>query len=259
MQIAAIQMPVEDGNPKCNRLTLAALLDTADGADLCLAPELWSSGYVLEQWSDIADSDTPSTMSWMANQAQTRQIWLGGSLISRDDVGNLRNRFILFDRNGNLACHYDKSHLFVPLDEHKWLKAGELLPPIVDVEGIKMAPTICYDLRFPETFRHLALAGVEVFLAVAEWPKPRQRALCILAEARAIENLAYLVLANRIGPDNSGTDFCGESAVFGPTGLISTMEEVVGVSSAIIDIKKTRELRENFPVLKHRLQGIDYD
>jgi omega-amidase len=259
MRFAAIQMEVIDSDPATNRQTLGAFLDQQPGSDLYLAPELWTCGYVQPQWADLAQEDSPLSLKWMADQARERSIWLGGSLIAANSDGSLANRFVLFNRAGQLVCQYDKAHLFRPLQEDVFLKAGNTLPPIVQVEGLRIAPAICYDLRFPEMFRRLVLEGVDVFLVSSAWPFPRQHALRVMSEARAIENQAVVVLANRIGPDKQGNNFCGGSGLFGPLGPLADAAEQRTIVAAEIDSNQLRTLRASFPVLSHRLLGIDYD
>lgn len=252
-------MEVADGNPAANMASLADHIDNAPGADLYLAPELWTCGYVQSEWARIAREDSPASMDWMAGQAKSRRIWLGGSIIAANADGSLANRFVLFNREGALACQYDKAHLFRPLQEDVFLKAGTTLPPVIEAEGLRIAPAICYDLRFPEMFRRLTLQGVDVFLVASEWPFPRQHPLRILVEARAIENQAIVVLSNRIGLDGNGNNFCGGSGIFGPLEPMAEAGEKTGTVSADIDINWLRSLRAGFPVMSHRLEGIDHD
>lgn len=259
MQIAVVQMQIVDGNPAANRSTVLAYLSEHAGYDLYLLPELWTTGYVQQEWSRLATQDTPATLVWMSEQARERRIWLAGSVIAANADGTLANRFVMFDRNGALACQYDKAHLFHPLDEHIYLRAGAAMPPVVEAEGVRLSPAICYDLRFPEMFRRNTLRGVDVFLVSSAWPFPRQHALNILTEARAIENQAIVALANRIGVDAKGNHFCGGSGVFGPIGPLSEMHQAEGVAVADIDPVALRELRKSFPVLEHRLERIDHD
>ena len=251
-------MEVVDGNPEENRRVLANHLDKNPGSDLYLVPELWTTGYVQPQWSALAQEDSPATFSWMAEQANNRNIWLGGSVISTNSAGCLVNRFVLFDRNGIIACKYDKAHLFRPLEEDVYLKAGEVLPPIVELEGLRVSPAICYDLRFPEMFRRMTLKGVDIFLVSSEWPFPREHPLRVLTEARAIENQAIVVLANRVGMDSRGNNFCGGSGIYGPSGPLA---EITDTEVTAVEVKadELHKLRSSFPVIKHRMKNIDYD
>jgi omega-amidase len=157
-----------------------------------------------------------------------------------------------------LACKYDKAHLFKPLGEDIHLQAGADMPPVINVEGLRVSPAICYDLRFPEMFRRAALLGVDLFLVSSEWPVPREHVLRVLSESRAIENQAVLALSNRIGVDNRGNRFCGESGIFGPNGIIVDAMQKQGVIAADIDIQTLVDSRRFLSVLSDRLQGIDY-
>ncbi len=103
MHIAAVQMEVADGLPAANRQALADQLDNHPGADLYLAPELWTCGYVQSQWARLAAEGTPASLAWIADAARRRGVWLGGSLIAADPDGALANRFVLFDRQGRLV------------------------------------------------------------------------------------------------------------------------------------------------------------
>ncbi len=259
MRIAVVQMQVVDGNPEKNRQILLGHLDQHPGGDLYLIPELWTTGYVQKSWAKLATEDTPATLEWMAEQAQTRRIWLAGSLIAANGDGTLANRFVLFNRKGNLVCQYDKAHLFRPLHEDVYLQAGAALPPIVNVEGVRLSPAICYDLRFPEMFRRIAMKGVDVFLVSSEWPFPRQHALRVLTEARAIENQSIVALANRVGSDTDGNNFCGGSGLFGPEGALAEVVSTEGVAMVDISAEELQAIRASFPVLDHRLKGIDYE
>jgi predicted amidohydrolase len=120
-------------DPSANRRTLASLIDQGHGSDLYLAPELWTSGYVQSQWAKLADEDSPLSLEWMADEARLRGVWIGGSLIAANPDGTLANRFVLFDRSGTLACQYDKTHLFRPLQEDVFLRAGDRAPTIIEV------------------------------------------------------------------------------------------------------------------------------
>ncbi|HNI69558.1 MAG TPA: nitrilase-related carbon-nitrogen hydrolase, partial [Nitrospira sp.] len=211
------------------------------------------------QWAALAKEDSPVSLKWMADEARRRGVWIGGSLIAANTDGSLANRFVLFDRSGVQVCQYDKAHLFRPLQEDLFLRAGDRMPPVLEVEGLRLAPAICYDLRFPEMFRRLALQGVDVFLVSSEWPFPRQHALRVMAEARAIENQAFVVLANRIGKDEKSNDFCGGSGIFGPLGPIAEAGESRTIVAADIDPVQLNAMRISFPVMSHRLPGIDHD
>jgi len=259
MRIATVQLEITEAQPIINRGRVLDLLRKHAEFDLCLLPELWTSGYCYHEWRNIAQNDTPLTINWMSDVAKNFNIWLGGSVVCQDENGRLFNRFLLFNRQGMIVGSYDKTHLFTLMKEHKYLSPGQHLS-IIDVEGYKVALAICYDLRFPEMFRKLFLQGVDMFLVPCEWPASRKDILFVLAATRAIEAQAYLILANRVGHDDKGTVYAGMSAIFGPEGIIN--ETKSGVSELIIstlDKNMLTDIRKNFPLMKHRREGIDYD
>lgn len=258
MNIAVVQMEVQDAAPDRNRRTVMEYLDANSGNDLYLLPELWTCGYVQQKWKYIARIDTPATLEWMSRQAASRKIFLGGSVIAQSKGDGLVNRFVLYNRDGRQVCQYDKAHLFRPLDEDLWLQSGTKLPSIVNVEGIRVAPAICYDLRFPEMFRRIALQGVDLFLVSSAWPVPRAHVLRILSECRAIENQTFLALSNRIGVDGQGNRFCGDSGIFGPLGTIVDAGQSKGITSIEIDMQTIADASRFLPVFSDRISGIDF-
>jgi len=259
MKIAVVQFTIDAVNLEENCQKVSNLIDSEPNCDLYLLPELWTCGYIQEQWLSIAENETPKALTWMSREALRRNILIGGSIIFKESDGGLVNRFMLFDRVGSLICSYDKAHLFKPLSEHEYLVGGLKLPPVVVVDGLRISPAICYDLRFPEMFRRVALKGVDVYLVSSQWPKPRRKILEVLAQARAIENQALLVLSNSIGVDSSGNDFCGGSGFFDPYGdsiQVSDIEGVVVQEVCIDDLSKARvQLR----VIDDREIGVDFD
>ena len=124
-------------------------------------------------------------------------------------------------RTGAIVAKYRKTHLFAPapVEEDKFCAPGHELIS-VELGPLKFGLTICYDLRFPEIYRALALDhGANVFVISSAWPFPRVEHLRVLATARAIENQSYVILANRVGRDE-GAPFCGTSAVIDPYGVV---------------------------------------
>jgi omega-amidase len=114
----------------------------------------------------------------------------------------------------------------------------------------RVAPAICYDLRFPELFRLAALAGAEVFMIGASWPSPRAAHRRALAIARAIENQAYVIACNRIGRDPN-TDHAGDSFVVAPSGeVIAEAGDAENVLVATLDRAELLRWRDRFPALR---------
>jgi len=250
-------MSVADGSAETNLVVARRLICDAPAADLYLLPELWSSGYSRERWALIADQETPDVMGKLAGVARERKVWLCGSMIARGKDGGLANQFFLLERTGKLVGTYDKTHLFRPMREHEYLTAGVTMA-IFDVEGYRVAPAICYDLRFPALFLKCAEKGVDVFLVPAQWPHPRCRPLRVLSQARAIECQCYLALSNRLGSDSGGTKFCGGSRIIDPIGTETAFEtEMEGTVVTEIDRQLLLETRHALPVMQDRNPAVD--
>ena len=250
------QMNVQLGQPELNLARVSAWTAEAArrGSALVLFPELWSTGYDLENWQRYASPPGEGMFARLAALAREHHIALGGSVLEvRDD--RAYNAFALFDAEGALSATYRKTHLFRLMDEEKWLAPGEKLE-LVEADWGLTGLGVCYDLRFPELFRHYALRGARLVLLPAEWPARRAYHWQTLLRARAIENQMFLAGVNRVG-ESKGEVFGGGSAVIDPWG-----EAVVeGGSSetlltAEIDLDQVDVVRSRIPVFKDRRPEI---
>ncbi len=136
-------------------------------------------------------------------------------------------------------------------EEKEHFTAGnELL--VFDYQGVRIAPFICYDLRFPVWSRNTC--GYDLAVYVANWPEARRQPWQILLMARAIENQCYVIGVNRVGEDGVGLNYSGDSAVISPKGdvLVACEPFADEVKQVDIDLKALREFRVKFPVLEDR-------
>ncbi len=258
MRVGVVQMQVVDGDAAANLRHAEALINVHPGAALYVLPELWTTGYAHSCWPAVAQEHTPAICQALQSLAQSSHAWIAGSMISRNENQQLVNRLWVFSPDGAAPIFYDKGHLFEPMDEHLYLVAGKRRIRC-SIGGVETALSICFDLRFPEMYRRDAVEGAEMFLVVSEWPHPRSEALRTLARARAMENQAYLVLSNRVGPADDGTIFCGGSMVVGPDGsVLADAGDSEGVIFADIDAEAVRGGRAAFPVLGLRQAGLDF-
>jgi omega-amidase len=258
MRIAAVQMRIADGEPCANLRRARELLDGAGHAELFVLPELWTTGYAHDTWSRVARDETPEICEALRALAAERGAFLAGSMITLLPGGGLGNRMWVFAPDGAEPVFYDKGHLFAPMREPEHLTAGTRRVRS-RVGDLVAAYSLCFDLRFPEMYRKDALEGAELFVVASEWPHPREEVLRTLARARAIENQAYLVLANRLGTAADGTSFRGGSMIVGPDGrILADAGETEGVVSAEADPGALRALRAQFPVLELRAGGLDW-
>jgi len=217
--IALAQMDVQIGRPEANldRARDFAAQAQAEGADLVLLPELWLHGYDLEQAETWAVPLGEGGFLGMAEMARRFHLHVAGTLLERH-AGGISNTAVLYAPDGGLLAAYRKVHLFRLMQEDQYLVPGDhavLCPTPWGATGL----SICYDLRFPEFFRALALAGVTLFLVSAQWPVPRLEAWLILARARAVENEVFVAACNRVGRQGT-TVFPGRSCVVGPLGRV---------------------------------------
>ncbi|HLF88139.1 MAG TPA: carbon-nitrogen family hydrolase [Anaerolineales bacterium] len=265
LTLSLAQMHIELGNPEANFEQAAHWISEAAGrgSDLVLLPELWSTGYDLENWARHATPIGEGLFPRVAALAHEYRLSVGGSLLEANG-GRAYNTFVLYDRSGNLVGKYCKIHLFRLMDEHNWLTPGEELvtgqftPTSNTAAPVQAGMGICYDLRFPELWRSYALSGLPLALLPAEWPAARVYHWRTLLRARAIENQMFVAATNNVGVTKNET-FGGHSAVIDPWGEVlvegSDQEELLTTE---IDLQKANEVRNRIPVFKDRRPEI-YD
>ena len=197
---------VEDNLAAAERMIGAA---AAANADIIVLPELWSTGYDLENACDYAHELGAGMFAHLAETARANSIAVFGSILERRG-DQIMNCATCYDAEGGLGAVYRKIHLFRLFDEHKWLGQGDA-PATLAFPWGAAGLSICYDLRFPELFRRYAVAqGAKLMLLCAEWPLARVEHWRALLIARAIENQCYVVATNSCG-DTGGTVFAGHS------------------------------------------------
>ena len=224
MRVAVVQHdPVwEDAAATCDQLTPVVAAAAAAGSRLVVLPEMFAVGFSMRTEVTGEPEDGP-TVTWMREQAATHDVWVLGSVPERrDDDPRPRNCCHVVSPDGETVARYDKVYRFTYAgeDEHvapQQLPAdGELVT--VEIEGVRVTPIICYDLRFADlTWK--AAERTDCFVVPASWPAPRREHWRTLLRARAIENQAWVVAANRVGHDD-GLDYAGDSAVIDPMGRV---------------------------------------
>jgi len=217
MKITCIQMDMRLGDAEGNFSRAEALVREAAAGkpDAIVLPETWNTGFFPEDLAASADRDgerTKRVFSPLARELGVNIVC--GSVANRKGDG-FRNTAYVFDRAGKVAAEYDKTHLFTPSGEQEHFHAGDRLCRF-DLDGRPCALIICYDLRFPELARTLALDGAELLFVVAQWPEQRAMHLETLARARAIENQMFVALCNSAASD---TRCAGRSALIDPAGV----------------------------------------
>ncbi|MEJ2201810.1 MAG: carbon-nitrogen family hydrolase [Desulfuromonadaceae bacterium] len=215
--VAAVQFNIQLGAVEANLAKAVAGLRRARdrGAQLAVLPEMWSTGYDYKHLAELAEQ-TPRVLETLQQLTAELNLVVVGSLPEKN-LGRLYNTAYLMDQ-GRLVGSYRKLHLFSNMGEDRFLTAGnQTLVAATSVGRIGVA--ICYDLRFPELFRKLALEGAEILCLCAEWPKPRQDHWRTLLRARAMENQMFVAATNCCGIQGK-LDFFGMSLLLAPRGEV---------------------------------------
>ena len=254
--LALIQSDIILGDPRMNQQHLEAMMEHALSADVkpdvIVLPELWNTGYALERIHEIASPPKGELRAWLGAFAAKNGVSLvAGSVAERGADGLVRNTMYVYDRTGQETCEYSKIHLFRLMQEEKHLTEGHKTVTFV-LDGTVAGASICYDIRFPELSRTLALAGAKVQFVSAQWPNPRLHHWRTLLMARAIENQMYVVACNRVG--TSGKDhFFGHSMIIDPWGeVIAEGGEEEEIVAAPIRLSLVDEVRSRIPVFEDR-------
>jgi predicted amidohydrolase len=253
LTISLAQMNVILGEPQQNLATVERMAAAAAqrGSDVLVLPELWSTGYDLENAGRHATPADKGIFAEVAQLAQQHQVAILGSCLSSLGQEQYGNTAVFFNTQGAALAQYSKIHLFQLMDEHMYLTGGDKLA-LVEAEWGLGGVAICYDLRFPEIFRTYALAGAQIVFLPSEWPHPRLAHWRTLLRARAIENQMYIVACNRVG-NSKNTDFFGHSCIIDPWGeIVVEGGESEILLTADIDLDLVESVRAKIPVFADR-------
>lgn len=244
MVITIIQSALYWQNPEANRAMFEEKIWQIDqSTDLIVLPEMFTTGFSMNAQA-LAEPMKFATHKWMQQMAAQTRAVITGSFICVEN-GQYFNRLLWMQPDGNYD-YYDKRHLFRMAKEHHSYTAGECML-VKEWKGWKIAPFICYDLRFPVWSRNVNQA-YDLALYVANWPAVRSAPWSTLLKARAIENLSYVVGVNRVGTDDSGIEYSGDSAIIDFKGEVlfeKTQEEALYTTA--LDKDALVRFREKFP------------
>ena len=219
LKISCVQMDMRLGAVDENFARAEALIREAVQTarpDVAVLPETWNTGYFPADLAATADRDGERTKAAFSALAKELNVNIVCGSVANRRGDEFFNTAYVFDRRGDAIAEYDKTHLFTYAGEDRHFRAGEALC-LFELDGRPCSLIICYDLRFPELTRKLALEGAEVLFVPAQWPEKRTMHLETLARARAIENQMFLALCNSVG--TAGETHCGgESALLDPWG-----------------------------------------
>jgi predicted amidohydrolase len=264
LRVACVQLNASES--KADNIERAGLLvarAAATGADLIVLPEKWNGigppDFLRANAESLEDGETVDAMrSWARDHKVTI---VGGSIAERrEGRDKLSNTSIVFDPDGEIAAVYRKIHMFdvevggQVYRESESEEPGEEASRVIDVEGWKLGMTVCYDLRFPELYRILAVEGAEIITVPAAFTlftgKDHWE---LLLRARAVENQCYIVAPNQWGTHLDGKASYGRSMIVDPWGVVlAQAPDEDGIIVAELERARMDGIRRALPSLANR-------
>jgi omega-amidase len=248
MYITCCQLDIAWEDRPANYDKVRRLLDRArpPAGSLVLLPEMFATGFSMNLAASAQDPG--QTIDVLRKLAREFGVDIMAGLATRAGDGRGQNIAVLVDAQGRQAGRYQKIHPFTSGGEHERYQPGSDLV-IWPREQWIICPFICYDLRFPEWFRHGVRQGANLFAIIANWPAAREHHWVSLLVARAIENQAYVAAVNRCGADPS-VSYSGRSLIIDPRGqIIVDAGGREGTVGAWLDLPALWHYRKRFPAL----------
>ncbi len=245
LRVTLVQRPLVWADPAANLAAFeAALAALAGSTDLIVLPEMFTTGFSMDTRS-LCEGESGPGVQWLQRSARRLDAAIVGSVMTR--VGAQHVNRAWFALPDGRVFHYDKRHLFRMGREHEHFDPGSSRC-VVEFRGWRIAPLVCYDLRFPVWSRRSADFDYDLLLYVANWPARRSFAWQSLLVARAIENQAYVAGVNRTGTDGLGVFHAGHSVVHDFLGAtLVAAGESPALVTASLDLAALRGFRESFP------------
>ena len=250
MKVALVQMEIKEKN--CSGNTehgLQLLEEAAKQSDLVILPEIWTTGYSLGHLREEAVTVDSPLVRKIRDIAVTYQCSLLPGSLPVNRNGLIYNMLLAINKKGEIVNEYGKAHLFGMFEEEKFFAPGKSFD-VFDLDGVCCGSTICYDLRFPEFYRYLALQGAQLIVCPAEWPSRRGDGFDLLSRARAFENHVFFAAVNCVGTFK-GDPFFGHSRLIDPlNGVIAEAGETEEILYAEIDLSRVEKVRKNLNALQ---------
>jgi predicted amidohydrolase len=262
MKIAVVQFQAST-NKAINLKKIICYITKAakNNAVLCAFPEFMmfytNLSQTPKQLANLAETINGNFVSSIANTAKGNHIQVVGSFYEKSSKKDrVYDTSFVIDKSGKIISVYRKIHLYDALgfkESAKMTPGSKIAKPIESSIG-KIGMMICYDLRFPEMSRSLAVAGSEVLIIPSAWVKGKMKEdhWITINKTRAIENGCYV-----IAPDQVGNNYCGRSIVIDPYGkILLDMKKKQGIGYANIELKKIKQIRKVLPLLKNRRPAV---
>lgn len=228
-------------------------IELNSGSHLYLLPEMFNTAYIMNP-TEGAEDINGITVKTMKTWANNYNCTIGGSIPMKHE-DKFTNTYIFVNADG-VILSYDKVHLFSPAGEAVSYKAGESRSTIV-VNGFRILPLICYDLRFPYLSFNNDEESYDLLIYAANWPTARIHHWKQLLIARAIENQSYCIGLNRVGKDENGFEYPGTSMAVDYNGqIITQLGENACTSTIELDQEALKKYRTKLPFLGDRVEGV---
>ena len=244
LNITLIQTSLFWENVEKNLSHFDKLISEISNTDIILLPEMFNTAFYPKS-NHLAETMEGETVSWMKEIAKNKKSAIAGTLMVKENE-KVFNRLVWISKNETIHT-YDKHHLFSLIKEERYITKGEERL-IIEEQGWKICPLICYDLRFPVFSRNDV--DYDLLIYLANWPIKRIDSWDTLLKARSIENQCYTIGVNRVGEDGKGIPFNGHSKIFDAFGkeLLSATEnkeEILQIEISLDDLKLKR-IQMNF-------------
>jgi len=255
LTIALVQMEIVDGEKESNLRhglnILKELTKTHEIPDIVCLPELFTTGYDLKNVKEYGENIPGETIEKISIISQNKFVVIGTILEKEND--KYYNTAFILGKNGTLIGKYRKIHLFSPMLEKEFLTPGDRIPTfkIPSLKDLTIGVAICYDIRFPEIFRTMALDGAQIIFVPSEFPSPKRKIWKTLLYSRAIENQYFVVGVNRVGQGKSD-EFFGCSLVTNGYDFLEKLGAVQEIKLCKINLDILSEIRKSLPLLNDR-------
>ena len=263
ISVAGVQLSQRAGDREHNIAAAIKAIESAKPHDIYVLPELSSSGYsvsVFQALNSLAEDEKGPSFNAFSELAKRKKCFICYSFPRRRNNNEYTICTAVVDRNGRLTAIYDKWHVCSTGEccEQDYFSPG--LGPLAsfDVDGIKVGIVICYDIRFPELTRTLALDNkISLLVHPGGWPKDE----CFytwhtFVQVRAMENQIYIMSTNWAGEKNGGTVFC-PPFIDGHMNCSEKLNDSPDVLTGIVDLEHLYEIRDKYPYLKDRSDNLD--
>ena len=240
------------------------MLEATRGVDVIALPEVFAMRGAAADYRAAAAPLDGIVAQWVSELAVAKQAWVLAGSVIENAQGHVYNTSLLVNREGRQVATYRKIHLFeailengTHIRESDAYEAG-CEPTMTDIEGWRAGLSICYDLRFPELFRHYADSGMQILFAPSDFTQRTGKDHWnILVRARAIENQCFAVAPNQCGINPAtGVASYGHSMIVGPWGdVLAEAGDEEAVIVADLNLAELEQTRRRVPALKHRGVG----